>query len=99
MGFDLGNVPYNPDGWGPPDTPAVPYLPRRDGASTAPHVPFAPFSRSDKLGRIADWTRNTNFLNPSARSGNSRDAVFDFALDDSAALAAAADNDSSFRLV
>ena len=21
-------------------------------------IPFAPFSRSDKLGRIADWTRN-----------------------------------------
>ncbi|PKU76780.1 eukaryotic translation initiation factor 3 subunit D-like [Dendrobium catenatum] len=99
MGFDLGNVPYNPDGWGPPDTPALPCLPRRDGASTSHNVPFAPFSRSDKLGRIADWTRNTNFLNPSVRSGNSRDAVFDFALDDSAALAAAADNDSSFRLV
>ncbi|XP_008798328.2 eukaryotic translation initiation factor 3 subunit D-like [Phoenix dactylifera] len=100
MGFDVGVVPFNPDGWGPPDTPAVPLLPKREGEGTHPaNIPFAPFSRSDKLGRIADWTRNPNFNNLGARSGTGRDAVFDFALDESSTLAAAADDDSSFRLV
>ncbi|XP_010926628.1 eukaryotic translation initiation factor 3 subunit D [Elaeis guineensis] len=101
MGFDVGVVPFNPDGWGPPDTPAVPLLPKREGSGThSANIPFAPFSRSEKLGRIADWTRNPNFNNPAARSAAAgRDAVFDFALDESSALAAAADDDSSFRLV
>ncbi|KAG1346862.1 eukaryotic translation initiation factor 3 subunit D [Cocos nucifera] len=102
MGFDVGVVPFSPDGWGPPDTPAVPLLPKREGSGTHPaNIPFAPFSRSEKLGRIADWTRNPNFNNPTARSAAAagRDAVFDFALDESSAFAAAADDDSSFRLV
>ncbi|KAJ3670784.1 hypothetical protein LUZ60_008210 [Juncus effusus] len=92
MTFDVNVVPFNPDGWGPPDTPAAPLLPQRlSGGSHPANIPFAPFSRSEKLGRIADWTRNSN--NPHA---SSRDAVFDFALDDSAL---AAEDDSSFRLV
>ncbi|PWA68961.1 Eukaryotic translation initiation factor 3, subunit 7 [Artemisia annua] len=38
VGFLINEVPFNPDGWGPPET-------------TSPsNVPFAPFSRSDKLG-------------------------------------------------
>ncbi|KAG1367989.1 eukaryotic translation initiation factor 3 subunit D [Cocos nucifera] len=101
MGFDVGVVPFNSDGWGPPDTPAMTLLPKREGEGTHPaNIPFAPFSRSEKLGRIADWTRNPNFNNPASRSGGGgRDAVFDFALDESSTLAAAADDDSSFRLV
>ncbi|XP_008797495.2 eukaryotic translation initiation factor 3 subunit D-like [Phoenix dactylifera] len=102
MGFDVGVVPFNPDGWGPPDMPAAPLFPKREGGGThQANIPFAPFSRSEKLGRIADWTRNPNFNNPAARSagGGGRDAVFDFALDESSALAAVADDDSSFRLV
>ncbi|OAY82181.1 eukaryotic translation initiation factor 3 subunit D [Ananas comosus] len=105
MGFDVGVVPFNPDGWGPPDAPAVPpLLPPGSGgggASTAQpaHVPFAPFSRSEKVGRIADWTRHAAFSNQGKPRGDS--TVFDFALDESSsALAlASADDDSSFRLV
>ncbi|KAL0016073.1 hypothetical protein SO802_003142 [Lithocarpus litseifolius] len=63
------------------------------------NVPFAPFSRSDKLGRIADWTR-TNFNNPNQnRSKNPSDSVFDFSKDDSFPSSGAADDDSSFRLL
>jgi translation initiation factor 3 subunit D len=91
MGFEVGFVPYNPDGWGPPEVATAP--PSLGGGSAS--VPFAPFSRSDKLGRIADWTRNQP--GPAAFAA-SRDAVFDFAgLEDSAGLASA--DDSSFRLV
>ncbi|EES01219.1 eukaryotic translation initiation factor 3 subunit D [Sorghum bicolor] len=91
MGFDVGFVPYNPDGWGPPEAAAAP-LSLGGGSSS---VPFAPFSRSDKLGRIADWTRNPP--GPAAFAA-ARDAVFDFAgLEDSVGLASA--DDSSFRLV
>ena len=86
-GFEVGAVPFNPDGWGPPDAAAAP-------TNLPLNVPFAPFSRSDKLGRIADWTRNFN--NPT-RPKNPADSVFDFTNDDS--FPGNADEDSSFRLV
>ncbi|XP_052182472.1 eukaryotic translation initiation factor 3 subunit D-like [Diospyros lotus] len=93
VGFDVGAVPFNPDGWGPPES-SSPLL-----ANHPSNVPFAPFSRSDKLGRIADWTRNYN--NPGRNAGNPRsaaDSVFDFTGDESFG-GLAADEDSSFRLV
>lgn len=93
--FEIGAVPFNPDGWGPPESTAT-------TAATLPlHVPFAPFSRSEKLGRIADWTRNA-YNNPSNRQNankNPSDTVFDFSAEDSFPLAANPDDDSSFRLV
>ncbi|PIA32102.1 hypothetical protein AQUCO_04500001v1 [Aquilegia coerulea] len=91
--FDIGSVPFNEDGWGPPETPS-------SLLSNHPtNVPFAPFNRSDKLGRIADWTRN-NYNNQS-RSNNPRnqtDSAFDFSLDESS-TGFSIDDDSSFRLV
>lgn len=98
--FEVGAVPFNPDGWGPPDATTATTTATD---STLPlHVPFAPFSRSDKLGRIADWTRNVN--NPSATrpnaNKNSSDSVFDFTADNSfPGGAAAGDDDSTFHLV
>ncbi|KAG8086439.1 hypothetical protein GUJ93_ZPchr0010g8163 [Zizania palustris] len=93
MGFDVGVVAFNQDGWGPPDTAATPAS--LGGGAASASIPFAPFSRSDKLGRIADWTRNP--AGPAAFAAASRDSVFDFSsVDDS--LAAGAE-DSSFRLV
>ncbi|KAJ4703493.1 Eukaryotic translation initiation factor 3 subunit D [Melia azedarach] len=93
--FEIGAVPFNPDGWGPPESTAT-------TTSTLPlHVPFAPFSRSEKLGRIADWTRNA-YNNPGNRPNankNQADTVFDFSADDSFPLSANPDDDSSFRLV
>lgn len=93
--FEIGAVPFNPDGWGPPESTAA-------TTTTLPlHVPFAPFSRSEKLGRIADWTRNA-YNNPSNRQNankNPSDTVFDFSADDSFPLSANPDDDSSFRLV
>ncbi|OMO76442.1 Eukaryotic translation initiation factor 3, subunit 7 [Corchorus capsularis] len=101
--FEVGAVPFNSDGWGPPEsiaaTPATTTIPL--------HVPFAPFSRSDKLGRIADFTRNfsSSTANPSNRpssgkpgAANASDAPFDFSLDVDA-FALGNDDDSSFRLV
>ncbi|KAF5474417.1 eukaryotic translation initiation factor 3 subunit D-like [Juglans microcarpa x Juglans regia] len=95
VGLEVGSVPFNPDGWGPPDsTSATTTVVSGNINNNLPlNVPFAPFSRSDKLGRIADWTRNYN--NP-ARSKNPSDSVFDFSNDDS--FPASADDDS-FRLV
>ncbi|KAM4129066.1 hypothetical protein ACJW30_02G216900 [Castanea mollissima] len=90
--FEVGEVPFNPDGWGPPDSSNL-------NLNLPVNVPFAPFSRSDKLGRIADWTR-TNYNNPNQnRSKNPSDSVFDFSNDDSFPSSGAADDDSSFRLV
>ncbi|KAE7995713.1 hypothetical protein FH972_000484 [Carpinus fangiana] len=90
-GLDAGAVPFNPDGWGPLDSGTT----TADNNNNLPlNVPFAPFSRSEKLGRIADWTRN---FNNAVRSKNPSDSVFDFSNDDS--FPASADDDSSFRLV
>ncbi|KAK9691339.1 hypothetical protein RND81_09G190800 [Saponaria officinalis] len=85
--FEFAAVPFNPDGWGPPDITAT---------ST---VPYAPFSRADKLGRIADFTRNiNNNVNATRHRNNPADAVFDFTADDSFTTLTG-DDDSSFRLV
>ncbi|KAL4308110.1 hypothetical protein GQ457_01G042150 [Hibiscus cannabinus] len=99
--FEVGAVPFNADGWGPPDfsttAPAA--------STTLPlHVPFAPFSRSEKLGRIADFTRNFANANPSNRPtsgkpGSVSESPFDFSLDLDAFPLANPDDDSSFRLV
>ncbi|KAL2244450.1 eukaryotic translation initiation factor 3 subunit D-like [Sesamum indicum] len=95
--FEVGPVPFNPDGWGPPDsTSATLSVPNHPS-----NVPFAPFSRSDKLGRIADWTRAlSNPGRPGSKQGahHPSDSAFDFSGDDSFATLAA-DEDSSFRLV
>ncbi|KAF8031171.1 hypothetical protein BT93_D0391 [Corymbia citriodora subsp. variegata] len=88
-GFEVGAVPFNPDGWGPPESAAA-----GTAAAALPlHVPFAPFSRSEKLGRIADWTRS---LNNQSKNHKQSDSIFDFSADDSFAPL---DEDSSFRLV
>ncbi|PSS24633.1 Eukaryotic translation initiation factor 3 subunit D like [Actinidia chinensis var. chinensis] len=93
VGFDVGTVPFNSDGWGPPES-SSPLLPNHPS-----NVPFAPFSRSDKLGRIADWTRNFNIQNRNpSNPRNASDSVFDFTGDESFG-GGGADEDSSFRLV
>jgi len=44
--LDLVSSLPSTDGWGPPTTSET----MLDG------VPYAPYSKSDKLGRMADWT-------------------------------------------
>ncbi|OIT24459.1 eukaryotic translation initiation factor 3 subunit d [Nicotiana attenuata] len=89
--FELGSVPFNADGWGPPDSSiSVP--------NQISNAPFSPFSRSDKLGWIADWTRSLSNQPGSNSKQNPTDSAFDFSGDDSFATLAA-DEDSSFRLV
>ena len=48
MGFTVPQSVDNPDGWGPPGD-CVP--------EEFADVPYTPFSKSDKLGRAADWTQ------------------------------------------
>ena len=47
--YEVPDISDNKDGWGPTTVPA-----RLEG------IPCAPFSKSDKLGRAADWT-NQNY--------------------------------------
>ncbi|GMJ14681.1 hypothetical protein like AT4G20980 [Hibiscus trionum] len=99
--FEVGAVPFNSDGWGPPDYSTT----ASAAATTLPlHVPFAPFSRSEKLGRIADFTRNFANANQSnrpssGRPGSAAESPFDFSLDIDASPLANPDDDSAFRLV
>jgi len=53
------------------------------------NVPYAPFSKNERIGRVADWTRNYN-ARPNARSGQ-ESSVFDFVFDEA--------DEESFRLV
>ncbi|KAJ0252610.1 Eukaryotic translation initiation factor 3 subunit 7 [Hirschfeldia incana] len=104
--FEVVTVPFNSDGWGPPDA--------SDTSSTSvaaanllPNVPLASFSRAEKLGRVADWTRSLS--NPSARppTGSKSDSssIFDFsafAVDEGFGLTNPSgnpDEDAAFRLV
>lgn len=47
MPFSLASVSFNADGWGPPAGKDI---------ETIGDIPFAPFSKSDRFGRVADWT-------------------------------------------
>ncbi|KAE8720288.1 Eukaryotic translation initiation factor 3 subunit D [Hibiscus syriacus] len=100
--FEVGAVPFNPDGWGPPESTTV--TPLSTTTTLPPHVPFATFSRFERLGRIADFTRNFPSSNanasnrPSSGKAGSADSPFDFSLDLDA-FPLANDDGSSFRLV
>jgi len=76
------NVADNPDGWGPPDGFVM-------LENQLQNVPYAPFSKNERVGRVADWTRNYN-ARPNARSGQ-ESSVFDFVFDEA--------DEESFRLV
>lgn len=49
--FKLPEIHDNPDGWGPP----MDLAPKK-----FQDMPYAPFSKSDRLGRAADWTAYSN---------------------------------------
>lgn len=78
----------NPDGWGPPEAAAA-------LQNQLQNVPYAPFSKSDRLGRVADFTRGG--FAPRAGGGgrgggaSAEYSVFDFAFDEA--------DEVSFRLV
>ncbi|KAI8464165.1 MAG: eukaryotic translation initiation factor 3, subunit 7 [Monoraphidium minutum] len=55
--FAVPEISDNADGWGPSSESIPPHL--KD-------VPFAPFSKTDKLGKAADWT-NTGYQKYSGR--------------------------------
>ena len=76
------NVADNPNGWGPSKGFFMP-------ENQLQNVPYAPFSKNERIGRVADWTRNYN-ARPNARSGQ-ESSVFDFVFDEA--------DEESFRLV
>ncbi|KAJ7551005.1 hypothetical protein O6H91_07G129400 [Diphasiastrum complanatum] len=80
--FKVPEVADNPDGWGPPDVPS--FL-----QNQLLNVPYAPFSKAEKVGRAADWTRS--FPGQRMRGGGAEYSVFDFAYDEA--------DEESFRLV
>ena len=55
-GFSIPNVQDNSDSWGPCVLPNV-----------FNDVPYAPFNKTDKVGKAADWQASSNFPN---RFGN-----------------------------
>jgi len=77
----IPNVADNPDGWGPLEDHIM-------LENQLQNVPYAPFSKNERLGRVADWTRNYN-VRPNTRSG--QESVFDFIFDEA--------DEESFRLV
>ena len=47
--FSVPQVGDNPEGWGPTEEP-----------EHLKNVPYAPFSKSEKLGKVADFTAASN---------------------------------------
>ena len=67
------HVADNTDGWGP--LRGFVML-----ENQLQNVLYAPFSKNERIGRVADWTRNYNDR-PNARSGK-ESSVFDFVFDE-----------------
>lgn len=60
--FKVPYVPTNPSSWGPPKDTST--APSTSTSSQAPpnrfaHLPYAPFGRSDRIGRCADFTTSS----------------------------------------
>ncbi|PWN86562.1 translation initiation factor eIF-3, subunit D [Acaromyces ingoldii] len=55
--FSLPQIQETPDHWGPPASP-LSGLNRSVLPEELRDIPFAPFSKADKIGRIADWNAN-----------------------------------------
>ncbi|KAJ3186812.1 Eukaryotic translation initiation factor 3 subunit D, partial [Irineochytrium annulatum] len=51
--FKLPEIQDNPTGWGPSKIPF-----------NLTQIPYAPFSKSDRLGKIADWTVPADMMQP-----------------------------------
>lgn len=47
--FEKPSVQFNENGWGPCEL-----------SDTFKDVPYQPFSKSDRLGKICDWTNTSN---------------------------------------
>ena len=69
--FKLPHVNTNTDSWGPSssDTDA-----NDDASSRFAHLPYAPFGRSDRLGRCADFTTQSFARTGDATAGYFRNA-------------------------
>lgn len=83
--FEVPSIHDNPDGWGPSHTP-----------DRFKDVPYAPYNKSDKLGKAADWGADqSKFQGKGFQGGRYQHAapvatVFSFAH---------AEDDESFRMV
>jgi len=71
MAFTLPHVNTNTVSWGPSssDTDA-----NDDASSRFAHLPYAPFGRSDRLGRCADFTTQSFARTGDATAGYFRNA-------------------------
>lgn len=72
--FDPPTIHDNPDGWGPPMELAP---------AKFQDMPYAPFSKSDRLGRAADWTA---FGNRYGRESGTDNASSEFTMVDNKAI-------------
>lgn len=73
--FKLPLLPDTPERWGPPAIDSTSgSSSSSSSASVLPpefaDIPFAPFSKSDKIGRIVDWNANTSGIG--GRDGDDR---------------------------
>ncbi|KAI8817732.1 eukaryotic translation initiation factor 3 subunit D [Fimicolochytrium jonesii] len=90
--FVLPEVVDNPKGWGPSNFP-----------DELLHVPYAPYSKADRLGKIADWTapadgyQDRRFENNRRRFGAQE--AFGSGLSSLFAYTVAADDEATFSVV
>lgn len=58
MAFSLPPLVANTTGWGPPGAIQPELLP-----SSLKDLPYQPFSKADRINRVADWTSNVRPAN------------------------------------
>ena len=69
--FCVPEVGDNPDGWGPTEEPAH-----------LKNIPYAPFSKSEKLGKVADFTQQSYQKNYGRTHHTAQPLVFNFLPDE-----------------
>jgi len=91
--FDLSNLAPSSNIWGPPTS--VPDELRFSD------IPYAPFSKTDKLGKAADWNANEGFNKDQKDKGKrfQRDYFHAYGVSDASSFAAENNNDEEFSVV
>jgi len=88
--FVLPNITDNINGWGPLEN---------DVPDKLLDIPYTPFSKSERIGKIADWTSSQDYGNDKRKNYQRNDQIYGSGLSNAFNYRFAAEEEASFSLV
>jgi translation initiation factor 3 subunit D len=88
--FILPKITDNVNGWGPLEN---------DVPDSLVDIPYTPFSKSERIGKIADWTTSQDYGNDKRKNYQRNDQIYGSGLSNAFNYRFAAEEEASFSLV